>query len=111
MPTLDPSSWSQRDRDNLDHHITGNWEGQFEGDVDGDEPEPMRLVYIRFEPGANVWHIHDARTEDMLDHECGSFGSIHGAVEYCTDNDWDVRDGPVAGPDDAWYEDEEPYNA
>lgn len=98
MPTLDPNSWSRFDRDALDRHITGNWgEDAFLGDIDDTAPlelePPMRLVYIRECAEESIpWYIYDAHTQEFIT----ACGTQHGAVEYCTSEGWDVRDGPVA---------------
>lgn len=124
MPSLDPNSWSQRDRDALDRHITGNWEGDIAGSAyeanyepnDQDPTEPdMRLVYIR-ESGQMIiervpiadYIIYDAYTGTELHRT----SSRRDAIDYCNDRSWDVRDGPVEPEDDdsndlgAWIDDD-----
>lgn len=102
MASLDPNTWSQSFRDDLDRHITGNWDGNAPDDPNMDEPE-VTLVYIREQtdnPSEAPWYIYNAETDDYL-FNCWT---RIGAVDYCSDQGWDVRDGPVAS------EAEEPFD-
>lgn len=84
------------DRNELDRWITGNW---------GEDSISNKkvLVYIREKtdnPSEAPWYIYNAETDDYL-FNCWT---RIGAVDYCSDQGWDVRDGPVAS------EAEEPFD-
>lgn len=104
MPPLDPNSWSQRDRDDLDNHITGNWEGNYmfnpndQDPPDVDEPEP-RYVYISTGDDSEWLHLWDAVTGEQLSERPEQF--IHNLIELANANGWEVVMSPdEPAPDD-----------
>lgn len=94
MPSLDPNSWSQRDHDALDRHITGNWEGEpYMGDPMNVEPEPaMRKVYIAANDTDGSLYLYDAYTWEQLSDRWED--NRHNLIDLAIANDWDVVDGP-----------------
>lgn len=96
MPTLDPNSWTQRDRDDLDRYITGNWgEDQYtECDDEGDE---STKVYIDHTDPTDLCLRHAYTGERMSDRP---ETLAHNLIELANANGWEIVDGPLTSTEE-----------
>lgn len=99
MPSLDPHSWSQADRDALDRHITGNWEGNFMYDPNDQDPPEEGTTHVYIAEDEEGWlRPVDAYSDETVSERPERLR--HNLIELATANGWEVVDGPIVDDED-----------